>query len=178
MLFSSWGGGQHVAWQPLPSVNESVCEWVYLTSIVKRLWWSVNWKNAIEIWVHLHHIRNITSHRSIRKWTWKKTENCGSVFRLFSSIYQDMRTCSPHSATERVILTLKEYIWALSQWTCGRYLQRIKVTLNIVLNFQGQFSSGKNSYLQLTAIFNLEQTSPSPGIYQPIWAKIQNWPLN
>lgn len=118
-----------------------------------------------------HHITQKHQKMNMKK-------DCGSVFRLFSSIYQDVRTCSPHSATERVILTLKEYIWALSQWTCGRYLQRIKVTLNIVLNFQGQFSSGKNSYLQLTAIFNLEQTSPSPGIYQPIWAKIQNWPLN
>ena len=31
---SSW----HLAWQPLPSVHECVCEWVNVASVVKRLW--------------------------------------------------------------------------------------------------------------------------------------------
>ena len=48
-LMSTW----HLAWQPPPSVYECVCEWVYLTSVVKHFERSVDWKSAIEVQVHL-----------------------------------------------------------------------------------------------------------------------------
>ena len=43
----------HLAWQPLPSVYECVCEWVNVTSVVKVFEQSVYWKSAVEMQVHL-----------------------------------------------------------------------------------------------------------------------------
>ena len=37
----------------MASVYECVCEWVNVVNIVKHFEWSVDWKSAIEMQVHL-----------------------------------------------------------------------------------------------------------------------------
>ena len=41
LFMMSWW---HLAWQPMPTVDECLCEWVNVTSFEKRFKWSVHWK--------------------------------------------------------------------------------------------------------------------------------------